>query len=326
MSPFNFLCVLLCCVAVAVASHAAPEHSAQISGNMNSTSTVYPTGGYPFCSQCGEDGEYACSNGIGDFPHEWQIMDPSSSNRGAKDVVNHILVTVRGSYSCDNSVGTLGMDFNTVPLDVKVTNPEGLCACGSCDGEVTFEGYFPSGVPDYVYDQKNTVFFATEYSYACINSIEVTIGWGPALYPGIHGTVVRFWNNYYSSRKVCNSPGYTSTSLTNTFTDPLPEGAVLMMVEADVLGTYFCYSSAPETVLTGRLQNINIAQITLQSPGSNTCSDSVGCDGAVRLSTSLLYQGGWPNYNYGGSNSFVVQSSPYQSSIGQSALYLYYWL
>lgn len=289
----------------------------------NTTSTFVFSGGLPFCSQCGGDGQYACSNGIGSFKEDLVMMDEINPALG--DVANNVQVQLYGAWSCDSSIGMVEVDFNEVPLNVVITKPTDSCACGSCDPVLTFQGYFPAGFPDYNYGGHNVVHLEMATSYVCINKVVVTIGHGKPLYPGLSSKVVRWTNAAYTgSYRVCNNRGYTSTSVSDTFADPLPENSLLVMAEVDVFGSYFCQSTSQSTTLKAQLQSTTVDSETLANNGKG-CSGTYLCDGAVRLSNSILYQAGWPKYAYGASNSLSISSSPYTSYVGKSALYLYYF-
>eukprot|EP01094_Clydonella_sp_ATCC50884_P011653 TRINITY_DN2144_c0_g1_i3.p1 TRINITY_DN2144_c0_g1~~TRINITY_DN2144_c0_g1_i3.p1 ORF type:complete len:369 (-),score=90.87 TRINITY_DN2144_c0_g1_i3:88-1089(-) len=292
----------------------------------NYTQTFTLSGGLPFCSQCGSDGEYACSNGIGQFKDDFRVMDPLPFRPldSTGDVANNVIVQVYGAFSCDTQIGMVEVDFNDVPLNVFITKPTDSCACGSCDPVLTFQGYFPSGFPDYNYGGANIVHLSMATSYICVNRIEVTIGSGKPLYPGLKSKVVSWTFSSSTNYKVCQGLGYSSTSLQGRFKDPLPDNSILVLAESDIFGSYFCSSTSSNTALSARLQDTSVDSETVQNNGKG-CSGTYICDGAVRLSNSVLYQGGWPGYNLGGDNVLSIRSSPYSSRIGKAALYLYYY-
>lgn len=287
----------------------------------NYTDSFYFSGGLPFCSQCGSEGMYACSNGIGNFRDTLPVKDqvPYGS-----EVANNVIVELHGAWSCDSSTGMVEVDFNGIALNVLITEPTDSCACGTCDRTLVFQGYFPAGFPKYDYDGYNNVGITLPASYVCINQVQVTVGYGKPLYPGLSTRVVSWENEKTTSLKVCNGAGYSVTGLTISFEDPLPEHSLLVMAEADVFGSYFCQSSSSSTTLKGTLQGTVVDQETLSNHGQR-CYGTYVCDGAVRLSNSILYQGGWPNYQYGGTNSFLITSTPYTSYIGKSQLVLYFY-
>ena len=48
------------------------------------------------------------------------------------------------------------------------------------------------------------------------------------------------------SYRVCGSSGYNSqVSMSYSFSDPLPEGALLIQAYAQFYGAYYCYSTSP---------------------------------------------------------------------------------
>merc|ERR1712188_16318 len=76
---------------------------------------------------------YACSDGkVGEWPTDGiSFQDPSPLGVGA--VVNHIVVELYGSYSCDNGNNMFGVYANDVPLNILWEGRSHACECGSCD-------------------------------------------------------------------------------------------------------------------------------------------------------------------------------------------------
>jgi len=96
---------------------------------------------------------------------------------------------------------------------------------------------------------------------------------------------------------------------TLSFIDPAPphSGNVLTSVSAVLLGSYSCGSSSPTEVQV-LLQDVVVDDFLIQ--GSKQCKCGT-CDGPTSPFSSGIFNGGWPNFNYGGKNFIqVVVESP----------------
>jgi len=265
---------------------------------------------------------YACSDGkVGEWPTDGiSFQDPSPLGVGA--VVNHIVVELYGSYSCDNGNNMFGVYANDVPLNILWEGRSHACECGSCDPVTKFEGYFVNGFPNYNYGGKNVLTIDVMSSVLCLNKANITVAYSPPLYPGLKSEMVTWeFSSTSSSTKVCNTVGYVNSgSTSHGFQDPLPDNALLVLTEADVFADFHCSTTAALEV-TGSLDSTAVDTVSVEA-GSTSCASNT-CDGKVHLGNTRVYQNGWPNYKYGSSNSFQVSGTS-TIRIGKAALYLYY--
>ncbi len=121
------------------------------------------------------------------------------------------------------------------------------------------------------------------------------------------------------------------------FNDPLPTGAILLTVSVEVFGGALYASSSGN--ISATLTGLNIGSAVGGWPqGFCTGSGFLSNNQYARLFPSFLYmltryrvrsiyQNGWPQYVYGGSNSIVMYAtSGSRDCVGTVLLQLYYYI
>jgi len=295
-------------------------------GTGASSFVTYLNGGLSFCSQCGANGQYACSaNNVGNYSGNYTFQDPVP----AGSVAVNITVTLRGSYACNIAQSTVQVNLNDqTPINILPNSGSNSCACNTCDGYWTFQStYSPFDVPAYAYGGINKITLINLAGSICLNSVNITVAWEPPVYAGSATSVVRWTMNKYNTYQVCNTIGYDSSqSMYYQFADPLPKGALLIIAGVQYFGSFWCGSSSTITPqITATLVNTYLGTIKL--PGgslyTSNCAPTIQCDGNIWSSTSIIYQQGWPNYVYGGNNALSLSTS-YSPRLGRVILYLGY--
>jgi len=281
--------------------------------------SMYWWGGIPTCSNCGDQGEYACSFGIGEWNNGTQIFqDPLTKliKAGAAApnyVLSSINATIFGSYGC------VAYDYTRIRasvqgqfLDITGWRPTTLrCKCNTCNGDITFtsSAMYPGGIPGYLYGGNNTITFDILQNSACLSSVTVNLTYTVPVSTRIQYGHVLALGSGSPDQEICGV--YVANSFCPTdaasvsfrFQDPLPPGTVLIQANARVFGVWKVNDQALWTLGLGS-QSTPVGTFTLPDYSSLT-SWSV-CSGSADTGPSEVYQGGWPGYSYGGTNTLTL--------------------
>ena len=154
----------------------------------SATNTFYLSGGLPFCTQCGAQGQYACSSGgVGTWQSEFVYRDPvpTGSMLSRLDIT---LIGTRGAgermHMCALTRWTgsvVGVNINGVPVNILQSGGSNACQCNTCDGAITYSAVFaPFNLPFYSYGGSNNVTLSILSGSICLNAVNVTTSWDPA--------------------------------------------------------------------------------------------------------------------------------------------------
>jgi len=270
-----------------------------------------------FCSQCGDNGQYACSDKSNWNGGSLIFMDATPPGY----IVTKVQVDLLGSYACqDTGVNDIQVKVNDDLVDILSAAQTYQCACSTCDGTISFVSENPYGFP-FNYLANNTLAITSLYNVICLHSAVLTATFSKdqlGLTPITKRTTVSTSYSYSVSPGECGASRYAELSsysgaISFTFFDPLPKGSILVSASFDLYGRYFsssCPSTRTLSVSMGLAPTITqtISKYNTSLPISPNHCQSAGCDGFWRFPQTTLYQNGWPGYSYG-TNNYVKVSN-----------------
>jgi hypothetical protein len=254
---------------------------------------------------------------------------------------------VFGSWSCDPTLSSsmFGMQLNGLThFVIETAETSTNCRCDTCDNSVFTQVDYRNGLPALV-GGTNRVTLQPYRNSLCVNRIVVSIGYnrqpGSELPYVFQELPFNPLADNSSACAVCNSGKKgTSTwcsssaggaSLSFSFQDPVPAGAVL--VAFDAYASYN-YESSVYINYYSRLGFYLAETITAEATVYTTGwrGTKCGCLGNIVLQ-SPFYQRGWPNYRYGSTNTLrMTITRTYSSSYGNVCVgrlygsFVYYFL
>jgi len=180
---------------------------AQSSGSF--TNTFYLSGGVPFCTQCGAQGQYACSSGgVGNWQSNFMVRDPVAPGSAVSGIEVALIGTApnsltpsrihaigsrsysltrfslslcgAGSFACTWTPSVLAVTINGVPVNTLQSGGSNACQCNTCDGSLVYSITFPSfNLPYYSYGGSNNITINVLSGSVCLNAVNITTSWAP---------------------------------------------------------------------------------------------------------------------------------------------------
>ena len=252
------------------------------------------SGGLSLCTQCGAAGAYYCTNAP-----LWTGLFNFTDRTPVGSVVVGYQFSTQGSYGCNGGQSSFQGIINAVQVlaTIFAESSSDLCQCNTCDGILSSPqvGPLPYGDSAINLRETNTFHLNSISDAACLASITLEVFYAP---PPLALPVVTVSGSFTAQPH--GSCGFPSSFLQDgvifNFNDPIPSGNILLTLTVEY---FFVFADKSNYTLTTSLQSIPV--------GSNLMAYTE-CS-SIFLSSSKIYQDGWPSYIYGGTNSLSVASS-----------------
>ena len=248
------------------------------------------SGGLSICTQCGAAGAYYCTNQPLWSPHlNFTDRTPVGS------VVTGYKFSMLGSYGCQSGTSAFsGVLNNGAPLaSIFQSASSDMCLCNTCDGTVSspLVGNIPYGDPYMNLRGANSFNFEPFGSPACLASVSLEVFYAPP--PAAFSSTHTSW----SSGGAVGNCGWGQSFFNSgnnlfSFISPIPAGNLLLTVTAEIF-------------LNDVSSNFNISMALVgTTTGSVAVNPSMACS-SVFITSSAIYQDGWPSFNYNGAYNYV---------------------
>ena len=158
-------------------------------------------------------------------------------------------VTINGSYGCTGQgYIDVAASLNNYMIDINSVNPSPfVCACGTCDGSVTFLSEQIYGIPGFNLGGENSLSIFSYYDTTCLNTAKITLFYEKNGFSygstGVEALV------FFGGVALTRTPGQCGVTKVRgingqqtveyRFFDPLPSNSKMITVSFNLFGRYF---------------------------------------------------------------------------------------